>query len=313
MRTRSIRAFLLAHTYRSITKAAHEMNLTQPALTKTIQLLEADLGVTLFKRGARGLEPTFFAEAFAPFAQRILAEIEAAKNELSALAVGKVGNLRVGADSYVVSGILPPAISHLLELIPNLKIEISSGVSDVLLEATLNGAFDLCITSLSRRSKMSSLEIIELLNQDYAVVARHGHPLAARNDVRLAEIVTYPWVHVGRDFHASSSIVPLLQAERIELPTKIISTDSITYLLAHLRRSDCLSYQPARLIDGADVAHIRIVDAPAILSQFRIVACHARDQPLSLGARQLVSELLRMGSEATDVAPSFATLRSNTS
>ncbi len=68
-----------------------------------------------------------------------------------------------------------------------------------------------------------------------------------------------------------------------------VETDSISYLVAHLLRSDSLSYQPRRLLAGG-LAALNIEDAPGALGQFKVVAAHRKDKPLSRGAELLLQQ-----------------------
>ena len=74
------------------------------------------------------------------------------------------------------------------------------------------------------------------------------------------------------------------------LPKTLIEADSLTYVLAHLRNSNSLSYQPRRILNASDIAEIAVADA-TVGFPFRIVAGHAKTHPLSPGARRLLAEL----------------------
>lgn len=291
MRIRAIKAFVAAYTGRSLTHASMKLHHSQPALTKMIQTLESELGVTLFNRRARGLEPTAHAEAFLPRAKRILAELEAAQGEFAALTVGKAGRLRVGADSYVAAELVPAAVTDVLQSVPDLKIEIVTGTSDHLATATENGDLDFFVTSVSRSVDLTNFVTTPILQEDYCVVARANHPLASAQHVTVASIADYPWVNIGDNFILSSNIVPIFEQMGVRPPKKIVETDSIFYLVAHLLRSDSLSYQPRRVLKAGDLVALTIEDAPSSLSQFRVVAARRKDVPLSRSAELLLARL----------------------
>jgi DNA-binding transcriptional LysR family regulator len=290
MRINSLRAFLLASSHRSISRAAQEMHLTQPALSKIVQMLEADLGVELFHRTTQGLQLTPCGAAFMPYAQRILADLDAARRDLQAVSGHDGFTLRVGADSYLVGEILPTAIAQLVAASPELKVEITIGAADALVEATARGALDLCITSVANCSNLHLLSVQELLCADKTVVARAGHPLLRRPTIRLSDIVAFPWVHFGPSFATASDLVPILRSHHVELPRTIIEADSLAYVLAHLRNSDSLSFQPRQLLQVPDIIEIPVVDAK-VAFPFRIVAAHTGARPPLLRARQLLVEL----------------------
>lgn len=291
MRVRSIQVFVAAYTGLSMTQASLELNLSQPALTKTIQTLESELGAKLFTRGPRGIQPTEYAEIFLPRAKRILAELDAVKSEFAALRGGKTGRLRVGSDSYVAAEILPTAVTRVLSDVPDLKIEILTGTSDQLSELMENGDLDFLVTSVSRSMKLEELVTITLLQENYCVVARADHPLMVQEGVHLSDVVAYPWINVGDKFASSSNIVPILKQMGIKLPEKIVETDSIAYLVAHLLRSDALSYQPRRVLQAAGLSSLNVEGISESLSQFKVIAAHRKDRPLSRTAEKLLKYL----------------------
>ena len=84
--------------------------------------------------------------------------------------------------------------------------------------------------------------------------------------------------------------MPIFEQMGVRLPRKIVETDSISYLIAHLHRSDSLSYQPRRLLEAGGLTALAIEDAPGALGQFKVVAAHRRDRPLSRGAELLLQQ-----------------------
>jgi len=293
VRTQSINAFVAVYMSGSMTHASQDLNLTQPALTKMIQALESELGVKLFIRCARGIEPTAYADMWFPRAKRILAELDAGKREFAALAGGRSGRLRVGSDSYVAAEMLPIAVTDMLSSVPDLKIEIMTGTGDHLAEATKDGELDFFVTSVSRSVKLTDLVTISILQEPYCVVARSDHPLASLKDISLATIAEYPWINVGDDFSLSSNIVPLFEQASIGLPKKVVETDSIAYLIAHLLRSDSLSYQPRHVLKVEGLTALDIDASPGQLSQFQVVAAHRKDKPLPRGGELLLKYLAK--------------------
>lgn len=140
-----------------------------------------------------------------------------------------------------------------------------------------------------RSVDLTGLVTRSILQERYCVVARSGHPLASRERVTLDDMAEYPWINVGDNFALTSNIVPIFEQMGVRLPQKVVETDSISYLVAHLLRSDSLSYQPRRLLAGG-LAALNIEDAPGALGQFKVVAAHRKDKPLSRGAELLLQQ-----------------------
>ena len=103
---------LIAEIYdcRSILKASRRLSLTQPTVTKALQDVEAILGLKLFERSNRGIEPTEYGEIFARHAKVLLAQLRHAAEELENLRVGYSGKVSVGTLLAASASILPDAI-----------------------------------------------------------------------------------------------------------------------------------------------------------------------------------------------------------
>src|SRR5207244_13388238 len=112
---------------RSLLKASSRLHLTQPTLTKALQDVEATLGLPLFERSNRGLEPTPYGEIFARHAKIVLAQLRHAAEELESLRVGYSGKVTVGTLLAASASILPDAIARLKIERPGVAISVVVG------------------------------------------------------------------------------------------------------------------------------------------------------------------------------------------
>ncbi len=122
-------------------------------------------------------------------------------------------------------------------------------------------------------------------------MARSVHPLATRERVTLADKPTIPGSMLVTIFALTSNIVPIFEQMGVKLPQKVVETDSISYLIAHLLRSDSLSYQPRRLLEAGGLTALNMEDAPGTPGQFKVIAAHRKDKPLSRAAELLLQQL----------------------
>ncbi len=102
--------------------AANIMGLSQPAITKRLQDLEKDLGVTLFHRMSRGVEPTPYGEIIIKHAHIILNQLRNAEGEVSDLSVGLGGRLCIGIPVAASTDLVSAAIVELLEKRKNVQV-----------------------------------------------------------------------------------------------------------------------------------------------------------------------------------------------
>src|SRR5690606_37050169 len=107
--------------------AATACGVTQPALSKSLQRLEADTGLALLERGGRGLRLTSAGLAFREHAQKLWAQYRDAVRHAMELRVGEAGLLRVGATGATMDAYVMPALQRLLPLRPALRVQLTQG------------------------------------------------------------------------------------------------------------------------------------------------------------------------------------------
>ncbi len=195
-----LRQFLAVVREGSLSGAAHALAVTQPALTKSIQKLEAELGVKLFERLPRGIALTQYGEALLPYAQRIDTECSIADLELQAFGRGQVGRLRVGAGEFFSTALVPQAIAAVQARFPGIRFELVSAVTDEIYGRLAQGELDIIMGALPEVDKLPeflSLQRFQELGSH--VVAGVQHPLASKAKVRGADLADYPWAILHHD------------------------------------------------------------------------------------------------------------------
>ena len=279
MRISQLEAFIAVYSFRSISKAAVSLRVSQPALTKTVRLMEGELGVTLFNRYPRGVEATIYGHTLAVHAKHVSAEFRTARSQIAAISGGHLGSVRIGAGPYVVADLLPSAVTRVVTKHPKLHVEIVSGSHEHLVGALETGDLDLCVVSKLHDAYFSDVTTIELTQDEFGVIAREGHPLVGDANLRLSDVISYPWVFLGRKFSVASQFAAILRAQKMPYPDSITETDSMAYLVSHLLKSDSLSYQPRHFAE-APYAFGRIMSAQEVV----------RNQPVreTNGARHVV-------------------------
>ena len=98
----------LAET-QNVSRSAELLHMTQPALSKWLKDLEADIGVVLFERHARGLRPTHYCEALIEHARRIGVDLDRARDEMALLLAGSTGYVAIGGSGATIASLGEPA------------------------------------------------------------------------------------------------------------------------------------------------------------------------------------------------------------
>lgn len=126
------------HTYKNITKAANVLFIAQPTLTKRIQLIEEELGVSIIVRNTKGITFTAEGEYIAQKADEILKCIDELKLNLSNISGGTVGTLRIGVPNSYAVYVLPNMLKEFSALYPDIKFDIVIAPSDKIISYVEN-------------------------------------------------------------------------------------------------------------------------------------------------------------------------------
>jgi DNA-binding transcriptional LysR family regulator len=175
-------------------RAAHRLNVAQPALSRRLQRLEHQLGLALFDRQRRRLHLTVAGQALLTEARALLAHAEAAFRLVRSTARGEVGRLRIGfVEGATASGILPGAVRRLLRDRPGLALELQELPSLAQVDALLRGQIDVGMV-FSRPAVPTGLAFRTLLRGRFAAVLSTRHPLARSSEIAVAQLAREPLI-----------------------------------------------------------------------------------------------------------------------
>jgi len=237
---------LIAEIYdrRSILKASKRLNLTQPTVTKALQDVEKTLGLKLFERSNRGIEPTEYGEIFARHAKVLLAQLRHAAEELENRRVGYSGRVSVGTLLAASASILPDAIVLLKKERPGVAISVIVGTYDILMPALLAGDLDLVVGRLPAQGRSRELRYEEFYAEPVCVVARRGHPLTRKRRLALRDLANEPWLLPLPETELHRQVERAFIDAGASLPKNVIESVSILTNRVLLRKSDCLGVMP---------------------------------------------------------------------
>lgn len=190
---RHLRYFVAAAECRSFVKAAKLVNVSQPAITKSIQRMEAWFGQVLFERGAE-LKLTAFGEAMIADAKRVLGDFDELRRSAGRFGQDWVGTLRIGAGPLIAETLLGMAVGRLLDTCPGLRAIIHVDHYGVFPEMLRDRRLDFFIADISELKAGGDLTIRPLAPSRFRWFCRKGHPLAKRKAVSFADVLTYPVV-----------------------------------------------------------------------------------------------------------------------
>ena len=233
----------------SLRSAADELAMTQPAATKALKELEDTVGVSLFVRHARGMEPTIFGEAVMRYARVVFEDLDELREELAAIEAGDIGKVRIGAVMAPAPELLTHAIVALKEAHPRLQIRVQIDTSDVLVQALQQDQLDIVVGRIPDGFPALDLSFETLSEEALSIVSRPGHPMvnAANAGARpkLAELAQYPWIVQPHPSPMRQIIDQTFRESRVAPPVSTVETSSILTTLSLLRDSDMLAVLPS--------------------------------------------------------------------
>ena len=172
MELRSIKYFIGVAELGSISRAAEELGVVQPALTRHIKQLEEELGVTLLNRLPRGVQLTAAGREFLEYCQRITDEVSRAKHEMTTLGSKPKGSLVFGASPTLGQVLMPAIIEQCLLEFPGIFLRVIEARSIRLHELLLTGAIDMAI--LTNPVGSHRLNLQPLVSEPLCVVGKSG-------------------------------------------------------------------------------------------------------------------------------------------
>src|SRR5690554_6338193 len=195
IRLRNLKFLLSLAKTRNLSHSAKLLHTTQPGLSKWLKDLEADIGLPLFERHARGLTPTSHGLSLIAHARRIDAQLDRAVEDMNILREGGAGRVVIGASGATATEAAPRAILAMAERMPEARIDLVEGTMDRLLGSLARGDLDIVLgRTASDLAIESSIHSEKLYIEPIDLVARPGHPLFDLPELHWPDVQKYRWI-----------------------------------------------------------------------------------------------------------------------
>lgn len=194
MELRQLRYFLSIVRHASFNKAAAALNLTQPALSKSMRALEYELGVSLLERSVNGVAATPYGRILASYASLATIDLDRAVSEVNAMAGRGSGTIRLGASASYLRYFIPAIKTIIFKRDPKIEIVLHEGLRDEVLGALRRGHIDIVVATELDPGAAQDLAQERLLTDRLCVVASELHPLLSNTKVLLADLSSQRWV-----------------------------------------------------------------------------------------------------------------------
>jgi len=199
MELRHLRYFVRVAEDLNFTKAAAALRVAQPALSRQVQDLEDEIGVDLLVRGPRGVSLTAEGKLFATEAKLILANADAAVENVRALARGEYGTLQIGYAPSPTVDMLPPALAAFRKAVPRVTVNLHDLAGDEISAGLRRGELELGLMVQPLKANAEGLAFEPLLRVPVVVACAPDHPLAKLKRVKVRQLLDHPLVVFRRD------------------------------------------------------------------------------------------------------------------
>jgi DNA-binding transcriptional LysR family regulator len=178
----------------SFSRAAEKLYITQSALSRSIQMLEQDLGGPLVDRVGKKNELTPLGQLVLTRARRIVHEAQELQQGAALLQQGGIGSLRVGLGSGPGAMLMTPWLQHMAEHHPTVQVAVSRGSTELQLVQLRARQLDALVVDVRRVDAAPDLNLVDIVEMRAGFVCRQGHPLVARHagPVPFEAVLAYP-------------------------------------------------------------------------------------------------------------------------
>jgi DNA-binding transcriptional LysR family regulator len=257
LKLRDLHILLAVVQHGSMARAAAELAVSQPAVSKAIADLEHVLGLRLLDRGRNGIEPTAYGRALAARGRTIFDELKKGVEELAFLADPTVGDLRIASTESLAAGFLPAVIENFSREQPHVRLEVAQAVMNAQHYRDLRDrGIDLLLGRIPAQFDEDDLDLDTVYDDPVVVVASRRSKWARLRRVTLADLAEERWVLPPADTLAGFLAAEWFRACSIEMPHACITTLSIHLCCRLAATGQFVSTLPLSVLRTADLDQV---------------------------------------------------------
>ena len=290
MQIQQLRYFLAVAEVRHFTRAAAQLQVAQPSLSKQIAALESDLGTSLFSRARGNVTLTSAGEALLPLARRILADVDTARREVQDLTGLRRGRIRIGATPSLLGSLLADALARFHADYRGIEMFVTQGGSRDLVHDLALGELDLAVIVLPLQTGDPALETLPILREELVVAAPPSAPPPRRGRyVQVSELASHRLVMFRQGYDLRESTIAAWRAAGLE-PRFSIEGGEMDAVLYFVEAGLGLAVVPSMVLPGRPGLSGYPIAPPGL--RRTIALAHRRDVHLTRAAWMFRETLL---------------------
>lgn len=270
----------------SIRSAARQLGMAQPAITRSIQELERELGVQIFERTKTGMITTPVGEMVIRRAKVVQVELQRTLDEVEHFKGREVGKISIGLSTAAHVAILPKILGPFRRRFPKVRLKLTEGLFPNLEADIRDGLIDLYVGPVPKERKSDDLVIEHLFPNRRIIIGRHGHPLAHATTVR--QLVDASWVTTPVMPDTENEVNAIYSAVGLAPPNIVAEAHSAMSIISAVASSDLLAPMPQQWIDFVSRSNL-VIRIPVVETTYAPPICvvHQARSPLAPAAQYL--------------------------
>jgi DNA-binding transcriptional LysR family regulator len=267
MELRHLRYFVAVAQACSFTRAAAELRVAQPALSRQVQDLEDEIGVDLLVRSPRGVTLTAEGKLFLDESRDLLRRTDEAVARTQALARGEYGVLHVGYAPSPTLELLPLALTQFQNAVPGVHVVLHDLAANELSRGLLDGTLELTVMVEPAEYADGIFEFEELRRYPFCVAAAPGHSFKRLKAVPLEKLASEPIVAFNHhDYSEHFRILDEIFSPKKLRPRIAVEVDGASSLIAEIEsgRGVAIVSKPFQRVAGKRLIYRRIINCPAV-------------------------------------------------
>ncbi|MFT6778899.1 MAG: DNA-binding transcriptional LysR family regulator [Paraglaciecola sp.] len=248
MNIRQLKQFIAIAETGNISRSAKDQNISQPALTRSMQNLEDSFGVELIERKSNGVFLTVYGQHLLDYARSMVNDADRVKREITAMHLGERGTLSIGVGPVFSAGFLSTTLDRLLAKGPHVEVRLVEGFVENLCTDLRAGKLDAVLSLFPTSFDTSDLSFSGLCEVESVLAASSKHSLANIKNVSRKQLASSNWVIADQ-----KSVASLYREflESVDTPTKVhhIRANSMRLIKNLVQESNYLTILPRILIE----------------------------------------------------------------
>jgi DNA-binding transcriptional LysR family regulator len=267
LRLRDLRVFFTVVQSGSLGKAAAQLSVSHAAISQVIADLEHALGVRLFDRSARGVEPTIYARALLARGRAAFDELKQGIRDIEFINDPTAGELTIGYVQSNATTVFPQIVERFSADYPRVVMRADIvPTPSFTFRGLRDRTYDLILARISKLqpddSAMNDLNIEVLFDDPWIIVASMRSPWARRRKVDLAELLEEPWLMPPSDTPSYEIVAEAFKARDLRMPTATLVTYSIDLRAKLSARGRFITVVPRSVLGDANEPHALLKELP---------------------------------------------------